>query len=188
MSTPATRLSVDDWIQAGFGIIAEEGLKAIKIDRVCKRLGVTKGSFYWHFTDLGAYLDALAESWGTATNGIRAEWVELEALEPRERLTRMMMSLIDDRHWMLERAMREWARTDPSVAAKIELSDRWSYRMITRVFLDAGYSAEDAGTRARIVFYTGVGFVHVGGGPPNDPRAAAERQRFIDLVLPPGPS
>ena len=35
----------------------------IKIDRLCKRLGVTKGSFYWHFTDLGAYLDAGMARW-----------------------------------------------------------------------------------------------------------------------------
>jgi Bacterial regulatory proteins, tetR family len=43
-----SRLSVDDWIQAGFAILAEEGIKALKIDRLCRRLGVTKGSFYWH--------------------------------------------------------------------------------------------------------------------------------------------
>jgi hypothetical protein len=36
-------LSVDDWIQAGFAILVEEGIKALKIDRLCRRLEVTKG-------------------------------------------------------------------------------------------------------------------------------------------------
>ena len=39
-----SRLDVDDWIQAGYAIIAEDGLRALKLDRSCDRLGVTKGS------------------------------------------------------------------------------------------------------------------------------------------------
>ena len=46
------RLAVDDWIQAGFALLADGGPNALRIDRLCERLGVTKGSFYWHFTDL----------------------------------------------------------------------------------------------------------------------------------------
>jgi AcrR family transcriptional regulator len=47
-------LSVDDWIQAGFAILAAEGIKALKIDRLCRHLAVTKGSFYWHLTDIAS--------------------------------------------------------------------------------------------------------------------------------------
>ena len=65
---PATavnaRRSVGDWIRAGYDIMAEEGLKAMTIDRLCRRLGVTKGSFYWHFTDMKAYRATLVESTG----------------------------------------------------------------------------------------------------------------------------
>ena len=54
-TSPPNRLSVEDWIQAGYAILAEEGIKALKIDRLCQCLGVTKGSFYWHFTDMAGY-------------------------------------------------------------------------------------------------------------------------------------
>jgi len=64
-ATTTTRLSVDDWIQAGFGILAEDGIKALKIDRLCSRLSVTKGSFYWHFTDIAAYRAALVQAWAS---------------------------------------------------------------------------------------------------------------------------
>jgi AcrR family transcriptional regulator len=46
-ATTNSRLTVDDWVQAGFAILAEEGIKALKIDGLCRRLEVTKGSFYW---------------------------------------------------------------------------------------------------------------------------------------------
>ena len=54
-ATTNSRLSVDDSIQAGFAVLAEEGTKALKLDRLCARLAVTKGSFSWHFTDLAGY-------------------------------------------------------------------------------------------------------------------------------------
>jgi AcrR family transcriptional regulator len=49
------RLSMDEWVQEGFRVLAEDGVKALTLDRLCRRLGVTKGSFYWHFTDMKAY-------------------------------------------------------------------------------------------------------------------------------------
>jgi AcrR family transcriptional regulator len=45
-TTVNSRLTMDDWIRTGYAIRAEEGIKALKIDRLCSRLGVTKGSFY----------------------------------------------------------------------------------------------------------------------------------------------
>ena len=53
------RLSVDDWVQEGFRVLAEDGVKALTLGRLCSRLGVTKGSFYWHFSDMKAFRSAL---------------------------------------------------------------------------------------------------------------------------------
>ena len=58
-------LTADDWVQAGFAVLAEGGPNALRIGRLCERLEVTKGSFYWHFTDMRAYRTALADAWGS---------------------------------------------------------------------------------------------------------------------------
>ncbi len=72
---PATsRLTVDDWVQAGFAILAEEGITALKIDRLCSRLDVTKGSFYWHFTDIAGYRATLIEAWGELSDDDRSHF------------------------------------------------------------------------------------------------------------------
>src|SRR2546423_2442607 len=69
-------------------------------------------SFYWHFTDIAAYRAALVQAWGELRGDDRRDPSELERLPPRERLSEMMSSLVTLRHWTLERAMREWARSD----------------------------------------------------------------------------
>ena len=115
VSATNSRLSVDNWVQEGFRVLAEDGVKALTLGHLCTRLGVTKGSFYWHFSDMTAYRTALIDTWAMVRDEDRS-FDALAAQPPRERLSRMMTALVGPRHWMLERAMREWARVHPVLA------------------------------------------------------------------------
>ena len=57
------RLSADDWAQAALDMIAEQGVAAVAVEPLARRLGVTKGSFYWHFPSRDALLQAALERW-----------------------------------------------------------------------------------------------------------------------------
>lgn len=181
-ATANSRLTVDDWIQAGYAILAEEGIKALKIDRLCSRLGVTKGSFYWHFSDMAGYRGALIEAWGELRDDDRRHFGDMTGIPPRERLSKMMTSLISARHWTLERAMREWARTDDSVASSVRAADHRILDAVRQAFLDYGFDADDADLRAGATFAAGIGFLHLAGPNPGA-RAATGRERFLDLML-----
>jgi len=177
-----SRLSVDDWIRAGYAILAEEGIKALKLDRLCARLGVTKGSFYWHFDGMPSYRAALIATWGELRDEDRRSFDDAGDLTPRERLARMMSALVSPRHWTLERAMREWARSDESVAASVRASDRRVLQAVRQAFLDYGFGAADAELRANVVFAAGIGFLHLSRPTPG-PREATSGERFLDLML-----
>jgi AcrR family transcriptional regulator len=179
-----SRLSVDDWIQAGFAIVAEEGIKALKIDRLCRRLGVTKGSFYWHFTDIARYRADLVQAFGELRDDDRRHFGELAGLPPRERLSEMMSALVSTRHWTLERAMREWARTDEAAAASVRAADQRVLAAVRQAFLDYGFAADDADLRANATFAAGIGFLHLAGPEPNI-RAAARREGLLEIMLKP---
>ncbi len=178
----SSRLSVDDWIQAGYSILAEDGLQALKIDRLCERLGVTKGSFYWHFTDMSGYRAALIESWGSQRGEEHAVYTDILTHPPRERLSMLITSLVSPRHWKLERTMREWARSDDSVAAGVEASDRRVQRAVRQAFLDLGFSTEEAELRAGTTFAAGVGFLQLAGSRTS-PLTVAQRERFLEFML-----
>jgi AcrR family transcriptional regulator len=179
-----SRLSVDDWLQAGFAIIAEEGMNALKIDRLCERLGVTKGSFYWHFEDMPNYRAALVQAFSEMRDEERREFDGMHDVAPRERLSRMMASLVSPRHWTLERAMREWARSDATVAASVRAADRRLLRLIRRAFEDYGFDTDEAEVRANAAFAAGVGFLHL-SGPRPAAGVATQGEHFLDLMLKP---
>jgi AcrR family transcriptional regulator len=176
------RLDVDDWIQAGFAIIAEDGLQALKVDRLCDRLGVTKGSFYWHFEGMPSYRTALVQAWGELRDQDRAALDDMTGVPPRERLSGMMSSLVSPRHWTLERAMREWARSDQSVAASVRAADRRLLRAVRQAFLDYGFADDEADFRASATFAAGIGFLHLSGANPS-PRDTALGERLLDVML-----
>ena len=176
------RLTVEDWIDAGLTLIAQEGLRAVKIDRLCSSLGVTKGSFYWHFSDIQAYLEALAAAWAAEQRSSQATLEALRELEPEERLVRMMRQLTGPRQWILERAMREWARQDADVAARVRASDRSIYREVRRAFVDAGLAPREAGLRARAAFVLGVGFIHVAERAPTAAESR-EHEHILELLM-----
>src|ERR1700716_3730304 len=88
------RLSADDWIQAGFALLADGGPNALRIDRLCERLNVTKGSFYWHFTDMQGYRSALVEAWGSLHDQSRRAFEDMHDVDPRERLAVLVRTLV----------------------------------------------------------------------------------------------
>ena len=177
------RLTADDWIDAGFAVLADGGPNALRVDAVCERLNVTKGSFYWHFTDLPAYRDALATAWGSLHDRNRRQFENMPDVEPRARLTVMIQTWVAPQHWALERAMRVWALTDAAVLAAVQQSDVRVQRAIRQAFTDCGFEAEDAALRSFVVFAAGVGVLHTRDSSPATPPEMLDS--FLDFMVRP---
>jgi AcrR family transcriptional regulator len=179
---PSPRLSVEDWLRAGYTLLAEQGARALKVENLCQQVGATRGSFYWHFEDMDGYRVALVESWNEFLEHDRRGLTELDALPPRERLSATMLALMSPQHWALERAMREWARTDPVAAANVRAADRRLIRSVAKAYADYGFSIDEARLRAEFTFAAGIGLLHLAGSAAQAQKVA-HRERFLDLML-----
>jgi AcrR family transcriptional regulator len=175
-------LSVNDWLEAGYALIAEHGVRALKIERLCQLVGATRGSFYWHFDDIDSYRAALVSAWNLFLEQDRRSLAKLGELPPRERLSTMMDDLVSPQHWMLERAMREWARSDPTAAAAVRAADRRVLQAVTKAFADYGFSRSDARLRADLTFAAGIGLLHLAGSAAQT-GSGRRRERLLDLML-----
>ncbi len=177
----SARLTVADWVNEALQLIGEEGLTAVKIDRVAQRLGATKGSFYWHFTDLASFLDAVASAWCRDREDMKAMLDALDELPPRERLVRLIELVQDTRYWRLERASREWARTNLRVRHTLARSDGWILEIERKAFSDLGFSAPEARLRANALFFAGMGYILAG---PSDGRLdRRQADGLLDLLI-----
>jgi AcrR family transcriptional regulator len=155
-----TRLRADDWVERGLSLLMAEGLGAIKISRLCRELGVTKGSFYWHFADVDALMAAIADRWCTQTREELSQLQDLQGLPPLERIRLMGLRLVDDASEHVERALREWAVHDPDVAAVLRETEKFIFEVVQNALLELGYDAAAARLRAGLLVYAGIGFAY----------------------------
>jgi AcrR family transcriptional regulator len=117
------RRSREDWLRAGFELLRGEGAGALTIDRLSRRLGVTKGSFYHHFASREDFSHALLGHWETKLTRelIDASRGGAGFAERNRRLTELGERLSDP---ALETAIRAWALRDAEVARYQERVDR----------------------------------------------------------------
>lgn len=176
------RLRVGDWLDAGLQLLGTEGVAAVKVEPLCARLGVTKGSFYWHFEDLPSFLTALAQRWSDLREAVR-ETFETESADmpPAERLKLLMAGLDEPGAQSLERAIREWAVVDARVRERVAVVDRWAYGVIHRAFRDLGFEGADADVRAQTLYFAGIGYLHA--ARLDRPEAPDHREGLLRLLI-----
>ena len=114
-----TRLNADDWLQTGFDALVELGPQALKAEPLARRIGATKGSFYWHFRDLPDYHTRLLAKWEERTLLALAAAGEQEA-DAVKRLDRLGSLNSDD---PAEQAIRAWGAENTEVAETVARVD-----------------------------------------------------------------
>ena len=63
MRKTTRKLTRDDWARAALAALARGGLEAVAVEPIASRLGTTKGSFYWHFKNRDALVEAALALW-----------------------------------------------------------------------------------------------------------------------------
>jgi AcrR family transcriptional regulator len=168
------QLSADDWIKEGLKALARNGFTALKADPLAKAMGVSRGSFYWHFADLGAFHAAVLKRWREiAAEQIIAD-VEAGSDEPLQALLRRTFGARLD----LERAVRNWAAFDAAAQAAVRAIDRHRIDYIEQLLGKRGLDRPAAQARAQILYWTFLGFVLSGTPVP-----AARLQGLLDEIM-----
>lgn len=123
----APRTPPDKWVEAGLQALAKGGPEAVRIEALAQSLGVTKGGFYWHFDDRPALLEALLDAWEKRSIDEPLAVVDEAGGDARESL-RLLASLAakatrETGLLEIDLAVRDWARHDRSVAARLRRVD-----------------------------------------------------------------
>jgi AcrR family transcriptional regulator len=150
---PSDRLSSAEWVNAGLRALARAGFTALKADTLAKTLGVSRGSFYWHFADVQAFHAAVLARWReVALDTVVAE-LEGSAVNRLEALIKRAFSTKSN----LENAIRAWAFADAEARAAVDAVDAERVRYLEKLLIEAGIEPARAHMRARILNWAYLG-------------------------------
>src|SRR5437868_4246800 len=143
------QLSAKDWLDQGLKALASRGFTALKAEPLAKAMGVSRGSFYWHFADIAAFHAAILARW----HEVAAEQIiaNVEAASKDENPLALLLRRVFGERLMLERAVRTWASVDPAARAAVQAIDRRRLNYVEGLLAQSGLSVEIARARAQIL-------------------------------------
>ena len=179
----ASNLTRQDWIRQGLQILAKSGVEAVRVEPLAKLMGVTKGSFYWHFKNRGNLLEAVFQAWmKRQTYGIIEQVEELGSDATNKLLYLFELAVQDD--GQVENAIRAWATHDAKIATLLAQVDQRRLDYTKDLFLQIGFAPAEALVRARMVYYALVGEFTIGTRSDQAERLAEIRLQHAILTQP----
>ncbi|MEV5123283.1 TetR/AcrR family transcriptional regulator [Streptomyces decoyicus] len=176
------RLTAQDWAEAALAAMGEGGLAAVAVEPLAARLGATKGSFYWHFANRDALIEAALKHWEeVGTEAVIAE-VEAEP-DPGERL-RVLLVRATNRSAAdpLDVSLLATA-AHPRVAAALARVTARRIGYVAALFVELGFPEEEARRRGLLAYTACLGHTQLGHAVPESLPADAARDRYLDGVI-----
>ena len=168
------RLSADDWVTAALDVLVSDGIGAVKVLPLAKRLGVTRGSFYWHFENHEALLNRLLEVWEETNSGsiIRAATLDGSIVDRYVALMRCWLGMerFDPR---LEVAVRNWGRSNPELWQKLRATDERRVDACVQMLAAEVSDPVMRLHRARTIYFLQMGWYELEVNEPMDARIEA---------------
>jgi AcrR family transcriptional regulator len=178
------RLSRDDWVAAAFDAIAEAGMSAVAVEPLAERLGVTKGSFYAHFSSRDELIEATLKSWEQSHAGPGlADFRRIE--DPAERLRAVLLAAVTfsqsgapSVHMSLLGELQ-----DPRVRGAVARVTARRVELLTATYRELGAPPQRAAHRARMAYATYLGLLQMAREAPERTMSDRETRRFIDELI-----
>lgn len=181
---PAARLTRDDWLDAAFRAAIDGGMGAVRVLTLAQSLGVTRGSFYWHFADHAELVSALIDRWYQRT--VSADQAELPngQRDPAASILQILDGAIahsvkDRDHDRFEQALRSLASKDSTVAALMEKVDRARLQLVYNHYLQLVHDDTTA-RELSALFYLAVVGSHEA---LNRPSASVKVSNYLKSII-----
>lgn len=158
--TPRNTLSAADWERAALELIAEQGVQALAVEPLARRMGITKGSFYWHFSGREALLDQALKRWEDHdSRNLSTALGEID--HPRDRLVSFFRRVGKEKLTHEVYSALCAAAGHPQVEPVLErVADRRMHHLRT-AFEELGMDPNKASHQARLTYSVYLGFLQL---------------------------
>ena len=182
----AIKTPPEAWIDAAFAALAEGGPDAVRVEALAASLGVSKGGFYWHFSNRGDLLERVLDTWEQVVVDTVISTVDAAQSEPRQKLEELFelaLAFVSSGPGMkVELAVRDWARRDAAVAKRLKRVDDRRMDYMRSLFRPISVDDEDAEARCLMTFTLFVGNPLVTVEHPGSSRQRVVRRALEQLL------
>lgn len=155
-----TKVTRNDWLNIARDLLVNDGVGEVKILKMAELLGVSRSSFYWYFENRKDLLNALLDEWENRNTAQIMTHCHRDSDNITESLCNFFQCFVNPAIFDtgLDFAVREWARRDTVLRARIDSADEARIQSVTSMFLRHGYDPRDADARGRILYYMQLGY------------------------------
>lgn len=147
----------DEWIAAAARAMSDGGVEAMRVEALARELTVTKGSFYWHFSDRSALLDAVLARWEEAARS--ALDAAAAQATPEQRIGSLFRQLARPTGGLSDAEVRAWGRRERSVAERVAEMERRRVVFLKEQLSEMGASLVDAHRRAEAGYLAAIAWL-----------------------------
>ncbi len=181
-------LSREAWVKAASNLIAQEGVKAVAVEPLAQALGVTKGSFYWHFRNRDELVHAALEAWEQdQSDDVVSRYAGIP--DPRRRLRVLLFAAFEDLENGKFFAALAVSNEDPRVQPYLRRASERRLAFGFEAFRDLGLSAAEARERALLAYAAYAGYFQLLRSTPEAVAAVTDLsgyvRRLADALVPP---
>ena len=141
-------LTKKKWLELALDILVIEGNTNLRIDHLVQCMGVTKGSFYWHFKDRAEFIRNLLEYWAEVSTEVVVEHMSEIQGSAEVRLFELMRFITRKDLTRYDIAIRAWALMEPQVAYIVKNTDEQRISFIQNLFQEMGFEGQEMEMRA----------------------------------------
>lgn len=188
---PATPLSPEAWVKAAQALIAREGVAAVAVEPLAQALGVTKGSFYWHFESRNALIRATLAAWEQDQSvDVVSRYGGIT--DPRHRLRVLLFAAFEDVENGLFFAALAVSSEDPLVAPFLRRATERRLAFGAEAFRALGLSEAEARQRALLAYAAYAGYFQLLRTTPKAVKDVTDLSGYVrhlaDALVPVRPS
>jgi AcrR family transcriptional regulator len=183
-------LTPEAWIDAATEVLVDQGIDHVRVDVLAGQLGVTRGSFYWHFRDREDLLRRVLQAWRERATEQLTRRLEGASADPQA-LLRDVVSLplrgrSAARAARIELAIRAWSRRDEMARQAVDEADASRIAYHEQVLAALGFSGTEARARAFLLYGYEVAesLLHRQGTPADRRERSQYALRLMQQPLP----
>ncbi len=175
ITSKSERLSREDWLRGALELMSVAGVEGVKIVPLAEQLGVTSGSFYWHFKNRRELYDALLDYWEREMTDAAIETAKEVPGPPKERIWHLMDQVMTDGMARYDLAIWHWSQSDSKARRVFKRALKKRFSFATWMYSEAGFPNEQAEIRGRMMV------IYMMGESTLIPDSMAKRKEFLKL-------